>query len=296
MARSKLIIGLGEILWDVFPDGVRFGGAPANFACSAAALTGGSMRVGMASQVGQDDQGQRAIDALAEKRVDPEGVLRSSQPTGQVFVQIDAGGQASYEFAADTAWDNFIWSETWEALALQTNACCFGSLAQRSDVSRRAIQRFVSTTPESALRVFDVNLRAPFFSDAIILESLQLANVLKLNDEELPVLASLCKFTGTHVDVMKQLAERFQLGCVALTRGARGAVVWGRESVSEASAIATEVVDTVGAGDAFTASLVVGLLDGRDLDTINHRACEVAAFVCSEPGATPNFPDTLTHR
>lgn len=293
MSDATTVVGLGEILWDVFPDGPRFGGAPANFACSAAALCREDTRVRMASSVGRDELGDRAIEALSDKSVETSCVQRAEHPTGQVLVQLDSEGHASYEFAADTAWDNIQWSPELEQLATSAHASCFGTLAQRSETSRQTIQRFISKTSASTLRIFDVNLRSPFFSESIILESLKLANVLKLNDEELPVLASICDLTGGTVQLMQQLADRYGLLTVALTRGSRGSILIGGDRVSEHVGVATRVVDTVGAGDAFTATLAIGLLEGLDLDTINRRAGRVAAFVCSQPGAAPLIPRDL---
>jgi len=168
-------------------------------------------------------------------------------------------------------------------------------LAQRSEASRQAIQKFVATIPAGSFRVFDVNLRPPHVADEVILESLSLANVLKLSDEELPVLASLCEVSGSDVDIMRQLADRYDLSCVALTRGAEGACLLRGDAISEASAAATHIVDTVGAGDAFAAALAVGLLGDYQLDTINRTAGNVSAFVCSQPGATPRIPSELVY-
>jgi len=287
--KQPLIVGLGEILWDVFPDGPRFGGAPANFACHVAAL-GGTAE--MVSAVGRDELGEKALAELGNRHVGTRGVHRDEQrPTGTVTVSLDADGHASYEFAADTAWDALPWSEDLAQLAERTSAVGFGTLGQRSERSRETIRRFVAATPSTALRIFDVNLRPPFVSDAVILESLALANVLKLNDEELPVLAALCGLSGSDVEVMRELAEKFALGAVALTRGPNGAVLLRDGRVSEQPGIETQVVDTVGAGDAYTAVLALGLLEGRNLDAINRGACQVAAFVCSQSGATPQLPD-----
>jgi fructokinase len=212
------------------------------------------------------------------------------QPTGQVLVSVNAAGHASYDFAADTAWDNLAWSEDLARLAASADVVCFGTLAQRSGGSRETIRRFVSTTPGAALRVFDINLRPPFFSDSIILESLALANVLKLNEDELQVLAPLCDLRGTPTNMLQQLTRRYDLELAALTRGAAGALLVRGEQVSEHPGVPTRVVDTVGAGDAFTAAMVVGLLARRDLAAINEHACRLAAFVCSCPGATPEIP------
>jgi len=287
--QSPVVVGLGEILWDVFPDGPRFGGAPANFACHVAALGGNSQIV---SAVGRDELGQRALAELDNRHVGTRAVHRHQRrPTGTVTVSLDADGQASYEFAADTAWDALPWSEDLARLAERTLAVGFGTLGQRSKCSRETIRRFVVATPATALRVFDVNLRPPFVSDSVILESLTLSNVLKLNDEELPAVAALCDLSGSDVEVMRKLAEKFALRAVALTRGPDGAVLLRDGQISEHPGIETRVVDTVGAGDAFTAALVLGLLDGSDLGAINRSACRVAAFVCTQSGAAPQLPD-----
>ncbi len=296
MRETTTIVGLGEILWDVFPDGPRFGGAPANFACSTAALCRDGARVSVASSVGRDALGDRAIRTLLGKSVDVSGVVRSCRPTGQVVVHLDSRGHASYEFTKNTAWDDLRWSESWQRLAAAADACCFGTLAQRSETSRETVQKFLAETRVTALRIFDVNLRPPFFNDRVILESIRLANVLKLNDQELPVLASLFDLNGTPVEMMQQLANRFELHCVALTRGSDGAILIRGDAISEQPGVTVSVSDTVGAGDAFTAALALGLLEGCDLGTINRTACQVASFVCSQPGATPHIPPELGYQ
>ncbi len=293
MTKRPVVVGLGEILWDLFPDGARFGGAPANFACSSAGLGRQSLDVYMVSAVGTDDLGDKAIVALVEHGVQANAVARNKRPTGQVHVKLDADGHASYEFEPDAAWDRLEWTSVLEQLAIRTDAVCFGTLGQRSADSLSTIRRFVSATPSNAFRILDINIRRPFIRDEIIVDSLRLANILKLNDEELPVLASLFQLTGTPLSMMKQLASRFGIQIVALTRGADGAILLRGDEVSDEPGIKTNVLDTVGAGDAFTATLAIGLLQGRDLQWINRKACEVAAFVCSQSGATPKMPDQL---
>lgn len=293
MTGAATIVGLGEILWDMFPDGPRFGGAPANFACSASGLAREWANAAMVSSVGKDELGQRAIESLRQHGVDTSCVAEQNRLTGQVDVQLDSQGRASYVFAADTAWDNLAWSRELQHLAARADAVCFGTLGQRSDRSRETIQRFVTATAPAALRIYDVNLRPPFVRDAVIMESLQLANVLKLNDEELPEVADLCGLSGTDIDVMQRLGKKFDLRVVALTRGPDGAVLIRGNEVSEQAGVESQVIDTVGAGDAFTAALTLGLLDAGDLDAINRAACHVAAYVCSQSGATPNMPDDL---
>lgn len=289
--NHQVIVGIGEILWDVFPDGPRFGGAPANFACHAA---GHGAAAEMVGAVGADDLGRQALEILRQRGVGTGAVQRhDDRPTGTVTVSLDSDGHASYVFAADAAWDALEWSDALADLAGQASAVCFGTLGQRGERSRRTIQRFVSATMPTALRVFDVNLRPPFFDDSVILESLALANILKLNDDELVVLSNLCGLSGSELERAQALADRFALRAVALTRGRKGALlVQGREYHEQAGE-AVPVVDTVGAGDAFTATLVVGMLAGHTLEAINRDACRVAGFVCSQPGATPTIPNHL---
>ncbi|HEY3394060.1 MAG TPA: carbohydrate kinase [Lacipirellulaceae bacterium] len=294
MTERASIVALGEVLWDVFPDGPRFGGAPANFACSAAELAGKRIDVFMVGAVGGDDLGRRAVESLRQHGVDPSYIAVVEQPTGQVLVTFDASGHPGYEIALDTAWDNVPSSDALLQLAGRADAVCFGTLAQRSDTTRRTIHEFLQALPASCLRVLDINLRPPFWSESVAIESLHLANVLKLNDGELNTLAEMLMWKGTERELLRQLIDQFSLQVVALTRGDRGALVMASSGESSDSpGESTAVVDTVGAGDAFTAALAVGLLAGLPLSAINTWANRVAAFVCSQPGATPTFPAEL---
>jgi fructokinase len=280
------IIGIGEVLWDLLPGGAVCGGAPANFACHAAALGGAAAVV---SCVGADPLGERAVATIAARGVDCHHMRRDGHhPTGTVDVAIDAGGEATYTFAADTAWDHLEWSDALGPLAAGAAAVCFGTLGQRSPVSRSTIRRFVAATPRHALRVFDVNLRQQFHSPDLIRESLALASVLKLNEDELPVVAAACGIDHADpVATLCGLSSRHGLRLAALTCGAAGSVLVSGDEVSRRAAEPAVVVDTVGAGDAFTAAVVEGLLAGRGLETIHERASRLAAFVCSQPGAMP---------
>ena len=294
MMLRPAVIGIGEIVWDLFPEGPRFGGAPANFACSVAELARNRIDVCMAGGVGADDLGWRAIEALHLHGVDTSCVAVVDRPTGQARVELDAAGRASYEFAADAAWDNLGWSDGLEQLAARADAVCFSTLGQRSEVARQTIQRFVLGTPAKCLRVLDINLRPPFWNEEIVLQSLQLANALKLNDAELSVLADVLGWRGGDHELLQQLVDRFSLRLVALTRGSAGALLLSESGErSDLPGHPTVVVDTVGAGDSFAAALVVGLLSGLPLATINAWGNRVAAFVSSQPGATPRFPDYL---
>jgi fructokinase len=290
METSIQIVAVGEILWDVFPDGPRFGGAPANFACHAAGL---GCRVDVVSAVGDDELGRTALEELSRRGISLAGVQTlAGRPTGTVHVRLDDRGHASYEFRTEIAWDFLEWSESCEKIAGAAQAVCFGTLAQRSAVSRATIQRFVRGVSPSCLKVFDVNLRPPFYLESTIRESLALADILKLNDDELPILARMFGISGTERELLAGLCRTCDLDLVALTRGPRGALLCRRNGeISDQPGVAVEIRDTVGAGDAFTAVLTLGLLRGVPLDEINRRACRVAAYVCSQPGATPRLPE-----
>ena len=292
MSARPVIVGIGEVLWDVYPDAAHFGGAPANFACHAASL---GAEAWMVSAVGTDDLGDRALESMHARGVECGHVSRDARhSTGRVLVTLNAASQASYEFATDTAWDHLAWSDELATLAGRCDAVCFGTLGQRSPVSRETIRRFVEAAPRTALRVFDVNLRQRFYDRETIDTSLQIASALKLNDEELPIVAELCGLrTTTPHAMLIELMNRYELRFAALTRGPRGSLLLAGSEEDECPAPDTTVMDTVGAGDAFTATLVTGFLRGLPLAEINRHANAVASFVCSQNGATPPLPASL---
>ena len=291
--QTHRIAAVGEVLWDVFPTGPRFGGAPANFACSCSELGGRLLDVKMVSAVGRDSLGIDARQQLVKHQVSIDLVSELEQQTGRVDITLDEGGSASYQFAPDCAWDHLPWSEALAACAATTDVVCFGSLGQRSPVSQATIQRFVAATPTNSLRIFDINIRKPYYSAEVIVRSLELANVLKLNDEELPLLQGMLDLTGSTEQQLRRLMDQFGLRAVAYTRGADGALLLRGDETSDLAGKPIEVIDTVGAGDSFTAAFALGLLRDLELHLINERASEVAAFVCSHAGATPQFPPTL---
>jgi len=299
-----IVVGLGEILWDVFPEGPRFGGAPSNFACSIAELGQPLVGVHIVSAVGNDDLGRNAIAALQSHHVQVGNVQLKEFATGRVDVTLDASGVASYRFSEDIAWDHLSWTSELAELAANCSAVCFGTLAQRSERSRQTIQRFVAETPENAFRVLDINLRSPYFDDGVIQESLQLANVLKLNDDELPQVAAACGIQVSEKQddeaclrfLMAQLRRMFSLQLVAVTRGPRGATLLSADETSEHPGEAVAVADTVGAGDAFTAAMTLGLLRGDPIEKINARSVAVAGFACTQHGGTMSFPEDLRIR
>jgi fructokinase len=292
MREPPVIVGIGEVLWDVYPDAAHFGGAPANFACHAASLGANAW---MVSAVGADEFGDRALDSLRQRAVECGCVsCDRMHATGRVLVTLDAASQASYEIAADTAWDHLAWSDELASLSRCCDAVCFGTLGQRSPASRDTIRRFVETTPRAALRVFDVNLRQRFYDTETIETSLEIASALKLNGEELPLVAELCGIDArTPREMLSELVTRYELRLAALTCGPDGALLLAGGEESRCPAVPAAVVDTVGAGDAFTATLVVDFLRGIPLAEINRHANAVASFICSQSGATAPLPETL---
>lgn len=288
------IVAIGEILWDVFPDGPRFGGAPANFACSAAELAKDNASVTLVSAIGDDTLGRDALVALSNRNVCTEAIQTNPLPTGRVDVELDEAGIASYTFAENCAWDHLTWSQELERLAASCDAVCFGTLGQRSAESRETIQRFIRSTPEHCLRVFDINIRPPFIADQWILNSLESATALKLNEDELPVVAELCDCVGGEIEVLQHLSKRFELQLAALTRGERGSLILAGDQFSELSGRKVQVIDTVGAGDAFTASMVLDMLGNTNIETMNQRANALSSYVCTQAGATMAFPENLT--
>lgn len=287
--RPFSCIGLGEVLWDLLPGGRQLGGAPANFAYHAHALGAVGLVV---SRVGRDDLGRDIIGRLDALGLATSGIsVDPVAPTGTVSVTLDPSGQPAYIIHTDVAWDFLEAGPEGLRVAAAADAVCFGTLAQRHPVARDSIRRVLRATRPDALRIFDINLRQRFWSRDVIVESLALANVLKLNDEELPILAELLGGSGDdHHGLLAWLARRFDLRAVALTRGARGSLLWmaGRGWNRPGSDL--KVADTVGAGDSYTAALALGLLSGRDPDDILRIAHRVADHVCTRPGATPPMP------
>ncbi|HTL57085.1 MAG TPA: carbohydrate kinase [Candidatus Limnocylindrales bacterium] len=285
------VIGLGEVLWDLLPGGRQLGGAPANFAFHAQAL-GADARV--ITRIGNDPLGQEILLRFQAMGFSTNTVqVDESTPTGTVTVSLDSKGVPTFVIHENVAWDRLELSDAAVEEVKGANAICFGSLAQRDLISRATIQALVATASSAALRVFDVNLRQNYYSPAVIKQSLRLANVCKLNDTELPIVGELVGLGGSTEKQIEALAERFGLQLVALTRGAEGSLLYQDGRWSEQIPKPTDVVDTVGAGDGFTAALVMGLLNRMDLDVVHALAAEVARYICSAHGATPDLPEHL---
>jgi fructokinase len=294
MKERPRIVGLGEILWDILPDGRRhLGGAPLNAAVHARAL---GCTASVVSAVGDDLLGREAIKLVTEQHgLDASAItILPDRPTGAVDVRLHQG-QPTYEFRAEVAWDFLEATDATRQLVQAADAIIFGTLAQRSAASRRAIHEWLAMARSLCLRVFDVNLRPPFYDDTILRESLALTDVLKLNDDELPIVLAAMRLPAEADWAAHLLGVLPQLSTLALTRGARGSTLFSRERSAGHTLPARQVTvqDTIGAGDAFTAALVAGLLKGCTLDAIHEHAVAAAAFVCSQAGATPPLPQGL---
>lgn len=291
MSGNFKIAGVGEVLWDVFPEGEKFGGAPANFTCHCSSLGADAYVI---SCVGGDQRGKQALGFLGNHGINLAGLtVDGAYETGTVLVTVDENGKPEYEIKEGVAWDHIPWNDELALIASAMDAVCFGSLCQRHQLSRNAIRRFVSATPSDCMRVFDVNLRQQFYSHDIIRESLELADVLKLNDEELPVVSCALGIQGSDEHILDALIHKCSLKLIALTSGAQGAVLATETETIALSAPAVEVVNTVGAGDCFTAAMVMGFLAGKPLNEISENANRLAAFVCTHAGAVPALPEEL---
>src|ERR1700694_1755318 len=292
------VIGVGEVLWDLLLTGAQLGGAPANFAYHAHAL---GAQAQVITRVGKDDYGREITRRFHEMALPETGVqVDETAPTGTAKIALSGDRLAHFAIQENVAWDHIAVTPQALVATSEAHAICFGSLAQRCEASRNTIQSLVAATPPDALRVFDINMRQQFYSRDVVEKSFRLANVLKLNDDELPRLADMFSLTGSTEDQIGQLAQTFSLRLVALTRGPNGSLLYQKDNGevrwSDCPSRPIKVVDTVGAGDSFTAALVLGLLRQMDLDDLNRMANEVARYVCSQPGATPALPVEFARR
>jgi fructokinase len=284
---KPLVVGIGELLWDLLPGGKQLGGAPANFAYHAQCLGAQGIVV---SSVGDDPAGHEILQALQQLGLRTQYVWKDpAYPTGTVRVTVDAQGLPRYEISHQVAWDFRPQEGLLDELAARADAVCYGSLAQRSPVTRRTIREFLNATRPQCLRVFDVNLRQSYYDREVIHELLQLSNVFKLNDEELPILARLLDLPSDEVKALNTVLDRYPLKLLALTRGAHGSRLQTPSECSELPSESVTVVDTVGAGDAFTAAVTMGLLQRQDLSTLHQRASKLAGYICTQRGATPKM-------
>ncbi|MCM1177993.1 MAG: carbohydrate kinase [Bacteroidales bacterium] len=288
----KKIIGIGEIVWDMLPSGRQLGGAPVNFCYFAHELGARSYPV---SAVGEDVLGDEALEILRGSGIDTSYIQRNSYSTSRVLVSADSEGIPQYEIVKGVAWDNIECTPELLELMSDADVVCWGTLAQRSLKSRESILRMLDAAPEGCLRVFDINIRQDFYSKEILEESLRKADILKLNEDELPLLAAMSGISGETDRIAQEIIEKFSLKNIIYTKGAVCSIIYGADGIiSSLPTPSVRVADTVGAGDSFTATYVTSLLDGKAPVEAHAIAVKVAAFVCTMNGAINPLPEGLT--
>lgn len=285
--RKPIVVGIGELLWDMLPTGKKAGGAPINFVYHASRLGAEGYAI---SAIGDDMLGKEIIEELDRYHIQ-HLIEKVPYPTGTVKVGLTEEGIPSYTISERVAWDHIIATSNAVDLAEQADAICFGTLAQRSAQSRETIQAISSFAPTDAYRLFDINLRQHYYSKELIEESFYLANVLKANDREFAVLKELFGLTGSEKEVARWFIEKYNLRMFVLTAGASHSTIYTREEISTLPTQQVQVVDTIGAGDAFSAALVIALLKGKSLEEAHQEAVKCAAFVCSKAGAWPDYEE-----
>lgn len=286
---NNIVVGMGEALWDVLPEGKKIGGAPANFAYHVSQF---GLAGCVVSAVGDDALGKEIIENFTSKGLN-QFIAEVPYPTGTVQVEIDPAGVPQYEIKENVAWDNIPYTARLEQLAGRTKAICFGSLAQRNVVSRNTINRFLDAMPQSedTLVVFDVNLRQGFYTKEILCNSMKRCNILKINDEELVTVSRMFGYPGIDLqDKCWILLGKYNLKMLILTCGINGSYVFTPGNVSFQPTPKVEVADTVGAGDSFTAAFIASILKGKSVQEAHSRAVQTSAYVCTKKGAMPILP------
>ncbi|EFZ37791.1 kinase, PfkB family [Hoylesella oralis ATCC 33269] len=290
---EQLIIGLGEALWDCLPEGKKLGGAPANFAYHVGQFGLPSLAI---SAVGNDELGNETLKAFDRKRL-KYIMPRVDFPTGTVQVVLDVEGVPTYDIKEGVAWDNIPFTGDIKEAAEHCRAVCWGSLAQRNEVSQNTINKFLKSTPKGCLKIFDINLRQNFYTKEIIQSSLRLCNVLKINDEELVTIGRMFGYPGLDIENKCWLIlGKYNLDMLVLTCGVNGSYVFAPGSMSFRETPKIEVADTVGAGDSFTGSFTAAILAGLPIAEAHRLAVDVSAFVCTQNGAMPVLPKEFIER
>ena len=290
---NNLVVGMGEALWDVLPEGKKIGGAPANFAYHVSQFGLPSCVV---SAIGDDALGNEIISNFTSKGLNHQ-IDKVPYPTGTVQVEIDQAGIPQYEIKENVAWDNIPYTTALETIAKSTKAVCFGSLAQRNVVSRETIGRFIDAMPKNddTLIVFDVNLRQGFYNKDILCNSMKRCNILKINDEELVTVSRMFGYPGIDLqDKCWILLGKYNLKMLILTCGINGSYVFTPGNVSFQPTPTVEVADTVGAGDSFTAAFIASVLKGKSVTEAHALAVRTSAYVCTQKGAMPVLPAEIT--
>ena len=289
---KRYIVGLGEALWDVLPEGKKLGGAPANFAYHAGQFVGQENTLAV-SALGEDKLAEETIASLEEHGLNYL-MPRVPYPTGTVQVTLDEQGIPSYNIKENVAWDNIPFNDEIEEVARNCKAVCFGSLAQRNVVSRDTIQRFLDLTPDDCMKIFDINLRQQFYTKEIIQYSMHRCNILKINDEELVLIGRMFGYPGLDIENKCWLIlGKYNLDMLVLTCGTNGSYIFTPGHVSFQETPKVEVADTVGAGDSFTGSFCAAILSGKSVAEAHKLAVNVSAFVCTQNGAMPVVPEEL---
>ena len=287
---KRYVVGLGEALWDVLPEGKKLGGAPANFAYHAAQFGLDTIAI---SALGEDKLAEETIEALNEHNLNYL-MPRVPYPTGTVQVTLTGDGIPTYDIKENVAWDNIPLTDEMLEIAKNARAVCFGSLAQRNVVSRENIHKFLDATPKDCVKIFDINLRQQFYTKEVIKESLKRCNILKINDEELVLIGRMFGYPGLDIENKCWLIlGKYNLDMLVLTCGTNGSYVFTPGQMSFQETPKVEVADTVGAGDSFTGSFVGSILNGKPVPEAHKTAVHVSAFVCTQNGAMPVVPDRL---
>ena len=288
---KRYIVGLGEALWDVLPEGKKLGGAPANFAYHAGQFGLDTIAI---SALGEDALAEETVEALKEHNLNYL-MPRVPYPTGTVQVTLAEGGIPTYEIKEGVAWDNIPYTNEMADIAKSARAVCFGSLAQRNSVSRENIRKFLADTPADCLKICDINLRQQFYSKEVLEDSFKLCNILKINDEELVVVNRMFGYDGLDMrQTCEKMVQDYGLKMLVLTCGTNGSYVFtddGLTSFQDTPKV--EVADTVGAGDSFTGSFCACIINGKPVQEAHKTAVAVSAFVCTQNGAMPVVPETL---
>lgn len=293
--EKNIVVGMGEALWDVLPEGKKIGGAPANFAYHISQF---GLNGKVVSAVGEDKLGTEILENLQAKKLKMQ-IETVPYPTGTVQVELDAEGVPCYDIKEGVAWDNIPYTKELDELAHQACAVCFGSLAQRSVVSRNTINAFLDAMPHDAnvLKIFDINLRQSFYTKEILCNSFKRCNILKINDEELVTVSRMFGCPGIDLqDKCWILLGKYNLKMLILTCGVNGSYVFTPGEMSFVETPKVEVADTVGAGDSFTAAFVAAILSGKTVREAHELAVETSAYVCTQNGAMPELPAELINR
>ena len=293
--KRNYVVGIGEALWDVLPEGKKLGGAPANFAYHVSQF---GLQSRVVSAIGEDKLGNEILDNFQGKGLHTL-IEKVEYPTGTVQVQLDNEGVPCYDIKENVAWDNIPFTDKLKQLAQKTCAVCYGSLAQRNVVSRETINAFLDAIPDGKglYKIFDINLRQGFYTKEIICNSMQRCNILKINDEELVTVSRMFGYPGIDLqDKCWILLAKYKLEMLILTCGVNGSYVFTPGSVSFVETPKVGVADTVGAGDSFTAAFVSAILKGKPVNEAHQLAVNVSAYVCTQNGAMPELPENLINR